>query len=132
MATEALVAEDPAATGRRLALGKIQADAAEGFKGAQFALAMKHLKGLDGVNVDHVKAVDLLRSAADKGHVLAQSHLGDCYLNGHGVEKDEQEAARLHRLAAQAGNAVAIPTARAPRSRARRGVGRSIMRNSSR
>ncbi len=56
---------------------------------------------------DYEAAVPLLREAAEKGDATGQRLLGNCYFNGLGVEKDEQEAVKYYRLSAEQGNAPA-------------------------
>jgi TPR repeat protein/uncharacterized caspase-like protein len=53
-------------------------------------------------------ALPLMRRAADAGSVAAMTSLGDMYVDGRGVAKDEAEAMRLFRRAADSGNAAAI------------------------
>jgi TPR repeat protein len=53
---------------------------------------------LDGIIVlakstyNHEKAMKLWRKAAEQGNAEAEYELGKCYLNGHGVESNEDEA----------------------------------------
>ena len=42
---------------------------------------------------------------AEKGQVLAQFNLGNMYVNGDGVPKNDVEAVKWYRLAAEQGNA---------------------------
>jgi uncharacterized protein len=53
-------------------------------------------------------ALPLMRVAADAGSVAAMTSLGNMYVDGRGVAKDEAEAMRLYRRAADSGNAAAI------------------------
>ena len=41
---------------------------------------------------NYPKAFDNFSAAANLGHVDAQNRLGECYLNGKGVEKNEKQA----------------------------------------
>ncbi len=50
---------------------------------------------------EHVRAVESWQRAAAKGDGRAQAMLGRAYENGHGVEKNLEEAARWYRLAAE-------------------------------
>ena len=52
-------------------------------------------------------AMPWLQSEADKGNQYALFHLGDCYLDGRGVERDEERAARYFELAANQGHSSA-------------------------
>ena len=54
------------------------------------------------------QAVDSLRNAANKGDAYAQFVFGELNENGYGVKKDEDEAMKWYRLAAEAGNKQAI------------------------
>jgi TPR repeat protein len=49
------------------------------------------------------EAVKWYRQAAEKGHAAAQNRLGNCYCDGHGVEKNLVEAVKLFRQAAEHG-----------------------------
>ena len=49
------------------------------------------------------EGVALLRSAAEKGHPVAQNRLGRCYANGIGVEMNIIEAAKWHLIARSGG-----------------------------
>jgi TPR repeat protein len=49
------------------------------------------------------KAAGLYRKAAEGGHDEAQFYLGDCYLNGRGVEQDKKQAAEWFKKAADQG-----------------------------
>jgi TPR repeat protein len=51
------------------------------------------------------EAVKWLTKAAEQGHAVAQSQLGICYMNGHGVAKDDAEGVKWLRMAAEQGNA---------------------------
>jgi len=47
------------------------------------------------------------RKAADQGNAVAQTDIGDLYLNGRGVAQDFAQAMTWYRKAADQGNAVA-------------------------
>ena len=64
---------------------------------------MMYGKG-EGVLQDHVEAAKWYRLAAEKGQVIAQSHLGIMYLEGDGVQHDYAEAVKWFRLAAERGD----------------------------
>ena len=50
---------------------------------------------------------DAMRAAALEGDPQAQSYLGVCYQNGHGVEQNHQEAVKWFRRAADQNDPVA-------------------------
>ena len=52
---------------------------------------------------DETEAVKWYRKAAEQGVALAQTDLGNCYLNGIGVSKDGTEAMKWFRTAADQG-----------------------------
>lgn len=54
-----------------------------------------------------ILGVKLLRAAAEKGFVKAQTVLGSCCMNGYGVEKNKKEAVKWYRIAAGKGYAAA-------------------------
>jgi len=54
---------------------------------------------------DHAAALRLLRPLADKGDAVAQHNLGVGYFKGEGVTRDNQEAEKWFRLAAEQGHA---------------------------
>lgn len=56
-----------------------------------------------GVTQDWEKAVEWYRKAADLGHVLAQTSLGNCLREGRGVLRDAGGSVRLYTLAAEQG-----------------------------
>ena len=53
---------------------------------------------------DETEAVKWYRKAAEEGNADAQAALGNCYLDGTGVEKEETKAVRLFRKAAEQGH----------------------------
>ena len=68
---------------------------------AQLEYALVLWRGL-GLTRDEPKAIPYLKSAAQKGLAAAQNRLAHVYVEGVGVEKDKQEAAKW-RLIAKAG-----------------------------
>ncbi|MFM2366475.1 MAG: hypothetical protein RIR95_1083, partial [Pseudomonadota bacterium] len=52
---------------------------------------------------DYETALREWRPLADQGHADAQAFLGAMYINGDGVARDPEEAARWYRLAADQG-----------------------------
>ena len=55
----------------------------------------------------HQEAVKWFTKAAEQGNAKAQYFLGECHLEGIGVEKDEKEAVNWYTKSAEQGNAVA-------------------------
>ena len=53
--------------------------------------------------MDHVRAVEYYRKAAEAGYAKAQYQLGVCYEEGIGVAKDLEKAKACKRLAKEAG-----------------------------
>ena len=53
---------------------------------------------------DQEEAVKWYRKAAEQGNTEAQHVLGECYLNGFGVEQDKEEAVKWLKKAAELGN----------------------------
>jgi len=64
----------------------------------QFAAGERHFKA-----ENYSEAAKCYRNAADKGMKEAQFALGNCYMNGQGVEKDQKIAAEWFRKAADQG-----------------------------
>ena len=81
----------------------LDALAAAGDAGAQYALGVSWEHGPAWVENDCVEAVKWFRLAAEQGHARAQASLGEMYRSGRGVPKDDGEAARWDRLAANQG-----------------------------
>ena len=61
-----------------------------------------------GIAADPAGAVYWFRSAIGRGNVEAMRDLGRCLLEGRGVEKNEEEGAKLLSAAAAAGDRTAI------------------------
>ena len=72
----------------------------------QYSLANQYYDG-KGLPQNLAEAGKLYRLAADQGHSMAQTRLGEMYEGGYGVSLDYGEAARLYRLAADQGEAAA-------------------------
>ena len=53
----------------------------------------------------YTKAIELFRPIAEQGHAAAQCYIGDCYLDGNGVNKNREEAEKWYRKAAEQGYA---------------------------
>ena len=69
---------------------------------AVYALGMLYLDS--GENEKIVKAVSLLKNAADKGNGMAQYTLGKLYLQGNGTEQNTAKASQYFLLSAEQGN----------------------------
>ena len=63
--------------------------------------------GVNGKQINYVKAVEWFRKAAEQGNDVAQYNLAMCYERGEGVVKDLAEAVKWYRKAAEQGNDVA-------------------------
>ena len=64
----------------------------------QFRLAMCYAKG-DGVAANYHYAAEMLKQAAEQGHIKAQLELGVCYQKGIGVKQNHREAVKWYRKA---------------------------------
>lgn len=74
---------------------------------SQYQLAMIHVGYAPSPESDFETAIPLFISAANHGHVEAQTRLGLMYLNGWGLARDEYQAADWFYKAALAGDDVA-------------------------
>ena len=70
------------------------------FAAAQFILGVMYLNTADGVSTRHYTGILWFRKAADQGLALAQSDLGDMYVEGRGVPRDDKQAVAWYRKAA--------------------------------
>lgn len=61
-----------------------------GLDRAQCNAGLCYLEGGDGVQQDYKLAVEWLRKSVAQGYPDAMVVLGECYAEGHGVEKDEK------------------------------------------
>ena len=71
--------------------------------------AMNSLGGLykigeKGYPADQSKAVEFYRRASENGSALGHSNLGNCYLNGTGVEQDRKQAVQHWQISAMMGH----------------------------
>lgn len=67
-----------------------------GSSGHQYELATEYLKGTNPlIPRSRIKAFFWFRRSAAQGFDYAIGMLGNCYLLGHGVQKDEKEGFRL-------------------------------------
>lgn len=65
-----------------------------------YGVALSYIKG-EGTEEDHDLAFEMIKKAAEKGHIPAIKDLGDFYLKGVKVEKNVSEAHRLYKIAAE-------------------------------
>ena len=72
---------------------------------AAYQLGMKYGIGGDGLERDDAKAFDLIRKAAQKGHLKATYALGWIYLDGRGTPAEPVSAAGFFTAAAEQGDA---------------------------
>jgi uncharacterized protein len=93
------VEQDPAA------LSTLRAYAKEGYREAQFPLAVLYHEGRGGLIKNGTEAAYWFRKAAEQGHAVAQFNLGVMLQYGQGVAKDDTEAAQWYRQAAEQGHA---------------------------
>jgi hypothetical protein len=72
------------------------------------SIALKYGYGLNGLQVDQAKCIDLLRKSADLGYPLAQYQLGYFHDDGDmGLEQNEEEALKYYKEAAEGGQVLA-------------------------
>jgi TPR repeat protein len=94
-------AVDPAKL--KLAIKALQQAVKQGNPEAQYRLGMMYANG-EGMELDHVRAAELLLAAAKQGHTGAQTTLGWLYANGYGVPQDDERALTWYRRAAELGD----------------------------
>ena len=78
---------------------------------AQYALGMEYLEHIHEIlprAAAKAEGAKWLEKAAEQGHEKAQLVLAKCYATGEGVKKDEVEAFKIYRKAADAGSAEAM------------------------
>lgn len=73
-----------------------------------FLLMEERGKGENRLEKDTKKGIEWLKKAAEQGNKSALYRLGQCYESGNGVEKDSEEALRLFKSSADAGEVRAI------------------------
>ncbi len=86
----------------KVSVGMLRYLAGQGNREVMAYLGECYEQGLQGVEKDDERAAVCYRRAADKGSSQAQFHLGRCYAEGRGVEKDMQKAAALFEQASKA------------------------------
>lgn len=69
----------------------------------QEELACNFGQGINGQQIDYTKAYVLYRKAAERGHSNAQYNMGICYLQGFGVQRDQDMAIYYFTLAESQG-----------------------------
>ena len=90
---------------------KIWIEAHDGDREAQYNLAecymynMSHISGWDKSMINHKKAFEWYKNAAEQGHPSAQCQLSWCYSNGKGVTKDDVQAFYWAKKSAENGKA---------------------------
>ncbi len=80
-----------------------RADADAGNAEAQFGMGLRC--AIDGAAPDYLQAAEWYRKAADQNHYLAQFNLGQMFVYGHGVERDDATATLWIRRSADGGDA---------------------------
>ena len=85
------------------ALPVLEREAGAGNAAAQFTLGSLYANG-EGVGLDHARAAELMRGAAEQGVPQAQTVLAFLYGHGYGVAQDDAEARRWYRAAAEGGD----------------------------
>lgn len=75
----------------------------EGNEIAQMRLGRFFLEGNDEINEDEEKGVEWIKKSAEQGNAEAQELLGNCYMQGTGIDKDEKMAVYWHEKAAEQG-----------------------------
>ncbi|CAB4390905.1 unnamed protein product [Rhizophagus irregularis] len=61
-----------------------------------------------GIEKNEIRAFQLYKEAAEKGHINSKYDLGRCYLHGVGIEKNEIKAFELYKEVAQNGHITSI------------------------
>jgi len=69
-----------------------------------FNLGHYYLCGKHGIEINYLKAFELIQKAANQNYPSAQSVLGQCYYFGEGTEKNDLEAFRWYKKAAENGS----------------------------
>lgn len=77
--------------------------ASQGYLKAYHNMGVIYQNGLGGIPKDNNKAFDCFKKAAEEENVESFFCIGQCYLNGLGVDKNEKEAACWFKKAAEFG-----------------------------
>lgn len=85
-------------------LQKLTREAGGGSLDAQLTLGYMYLYGVDGVDIDYVKAFNYYKQAAAQGDNVAINNLGSLYYSGIGTERNLTKAAETFEKAVVAGN----------------------------
>lgn len=88
-------------------LQKLVRTAKEGDINSQLSLGYMYLYGEDGVAVDHTKAFEYYKMAAEQNDNVAINNLGSLYFSGIGTSRNPGVAAKMFEKAAQLGNSEA-------------------------
>lgn len=91
----------------RETLALVDQRATEGDNVARVALGLAHDQGRLGEASSDKRAVQLWSAAADDGHAVAQTLLGESYGEGRGVERSLRRAEALFQQASNAGEPIA-------------------------
>ncbi len=107
---EANAAGDPQHPGYAKARERWEPLARTGDARAEYHMGVLHLYGLGGAEPNPNRAIDMIRDAAEKGYPQAQSFLGLMSERGTGfyARKDDGEALRWYRKAAEQGHCVSV------------------------
>lgn len=89
-------------------LQKLTRLAGEGDVNAQLSLGYMYLYGEDGVNVNHNKAFEYYKMAAEQNDNVAINNLGSLYYSGIGTPRNALLAAQMFAKAANLGNVEAM------------------------
>ena len=76
------------------------AQAQQGNPDAQVSIAYCYIRGSHGLKKDEAKGFEHLRQSAESGDGRSMAHLGECYEEGLGVEKNYVKAVEWFTLAA--------------------------------
>ena len=71
---------------------------------AIYSLGCYYSHGSHGLPQDHAKALELWHQAAELGNASSYYSIGNSYLQGNGVERDEKKANHCYELAAMGGH----------------------------
>ncbi len=85
-------------------LEKLTRMAGEGDVNAQLTLGYMYLYGEDGVEVNHKKAFEYYKMAAEQNDDVAVNNLGSLYYSGIGTKRNSLAAAQMFAKAANLGN----------------------------
>lgn len=104
MTVVGVCAASDVASRHRAVLEEVAAAAEEGDPEALYRMYTIYSRGFDSIPADSVKALEMLRKAAEAGHSEAQNYLGYRLYKGDGVAPDRQEALMWLEQSAANGN----------------------------